>query len=149
MVPAPEVLRQVQERPHKTVEVGYYRRMARREHITQFPHCDPRVLHAPEDNCEFCNEHPLWQELRRSWGIAFTGHSYDKDGKLFVDEYGNTQQPCPAEAARGMESINGWHGNIAMTPERIKATDEFFDNIRKKYPDLDYIDDDLEIGGES
>jgi hypothetical protein len=127
--------------------------MARREHITQFPHCDPRVLHAPEDNCEFCNKHPLWQELRKAWGIAFTGHSFDKDGKLFELDHGWIQQPCPAEANRGMKSIDGWHGNICMTPERIKASDEYYDKLRKEfhemYPDEDYIDDDLEIGGES
>ncbi len=40
-----------------------------------FPHCDQRILHAPEDNCEYCNECPEWQALRKAWGIAFTGHS--------------------------------------------------------------------------
>lgn len=41
--------------------------------IEQYPHCDSRVLHAPGE-CEFCDTHPIWQELRRAWGIAFTGH---------------------------------------------------------------------------
>ncbi len=91
------------------------------DYIGQFPHCDQRVLHAPEDICEYCNERPEWQALRLAWGIAFTGHSYDKDGKLFEDEYGNITQPCPAEAARGMESINSWHGNVAMTPEATRS----------------------------
>ena len=101
------------------------------DHIHQFPHCDQRVLHAPEDNCEYCNKHPEWQALRVAWGIAFTGHSYDKDGKLHVDEYNHVTLPCPAEAARGMKSLNSWHGNIAMTPEASKAMDEYFENLRK------------------
>lgn len=40
-----------------------------------FPHCDSRILHAPEDDCEYCNRHPEWQRLREAWGIAFTGHA--------------------------------------------------------------------------
>lgn len=41
--------------------------------ISTFPHCDQRILHKPGE-CEFCDEHPDWQELRKAWGIAFTGH---------------------------------------------------------------------------
>ena len=41
--------------------------------IAQFPHCDQRILHAPGE-CNYRDGQPLWQELRRSWGIAFTGH---------------------------------------------------------------------------
>ena len=112
--------------------------------IQQFPHCDQRVLHAPEDNCEFCNKHPEWQELRKAWGIAFTGHSYDKDHKLFVDEYGNVTLPCPAEANRGIDSVNSWHGNVAFTPEVAEAQDKFFkdlnDDLRKKFPDVNWED---------
>jgi hypothetical protein len=69
--------------------------------------------------------------LRLAWGIAFTGHSYDKNGKLHVDEYERVTLPCPAEAARGMKSLNSWHGNIAMTPEASKAMDEYFENLHK------------------
>jgi hypothetical protein len=43
--------------------------------LGQFPHCDQRILHGPVDGCEFCDAHPEWQELRRAWGIAFTGHA--------------------------------------------------------------------------
>ncbi len=93
--------------------------------ITQTPHCDARVLHAPNE-CRYCDKHPEWQELRKIWGIAFTGHSYDKNGKPAKDEYGDILQPCPAEADRGMESINGWGGNVAMTPEVEKQRDEEF-----------------------
>lgn len=102
-----------------------------REHIQQFPHCDQRILHAPGE-CEFCDAHPEWQELRESWGIAFTGHSYDKDGKLFVDEYGNVQQACPAEANRGMKSINSWGGNLAETTETKIAREKYFENLGRK-----------------
>jgi hypothetical protein len=126
------------------------------KHIQQFPHCDPRVLHAPEDNCQWCNMHPEWQELRKMWGIAFTGHSFDKHGKPFEDQYGNTQLPCPAEANRGMRSINSWGGNIAFTPEVEKATDEAFDKFRRefkehfheRYPDIEIDFDWEETGGE-
>lgn len=63
------------------------------------PHCDQRVLHAPGE-CEYCDDRPDWQQLRHLWMINFTGHH----------EIG--KQPCPAEAARGMASINSWGGNI-------------------------------------
>jgi hypothetical protein len=110
------------------------------KHIQQFPHCDPRILHDPKDNCQFCNEHEDWQELRKYWGIAFTGHSYDKDGKLTMDEYGNFTLPCPAEFTRGMESINGWHGNVAFTPEVKEASerelDKINDTVKKFYDNL-------------
>lgn len=108
----------------------------------QPPHCDQRVLHAPEDNCEFCNMHPEWQELRRMWGIAFTGHSFDNKGVPHVDEYGNMTLPCPAEYNRGMASVNGWHGNVAHTPEVAKAQEKFFDDLheslRKGFPEGDW-----------
>lgn len=88
--------------------------------IPQFPHCDSRVLHAPGE-CEYCDKHPEWQELRNMWNIAFTGHSYDKNGKpAITDEYRGPVQPCPAEAARGMESVNSWQGNIPMNSGDLK-----------------------------
>lgn len=111
------------------------------EHIEQFPHCDPRVLHAPEDNCEFCNAHEEWQELRQYWGIAFTGHSYDSKGQPFVDEHGNVTMPCPAEYNRGMTSVNGWHGNVAFTPEVKEAfergMEELNRSIKEQFPDAE------------
>jgi hypothetical protein len=64
----------------------------------QFPHCDQRILHAPGE-CEFCDCHPDWQELRQFWGIAYTG--YEPEEK---------ELPCPAEYARG-EAVNYWPGN--------------------------------------
>lgn len=69
--------------------------------IGQFPHCDQRILHAPSE-CEFCDKHAEWQELRAAWGIAFTG--YEPEG---------TELPDPATHARG-DTINRWHGNVAL-----------------------------------
>lgn len=66
----------------------------------QFPHCDPRILHAPNE-CEFCDMHPDWQELRIIWSIAFTG--YEPEEK---------ELPCPADYARG-DNHKLWHGNVA------------------------------------
>ena len=73
-----------------------------REYIDQFPHCDQRVLHAPGE-CEFCDDRPQWQALRLAWGIAFTGWEPDA-GEL----------PDPATNARGLKSLNAWHGNVAQ-----------------------------------
>lgn len=74
-----------------------------RSHIGQFPHCDPRVLHAPGE-CEFCDKHPIWQALRLAWGIAFTG--FEPDDK---------ELPDPATHARGA-SVNLWGGNRPSKP---------------------------------
>jgi hypothetical protein len=68
------------------------------ETIKQFPHCDARVLHA-KGECEYCDRHPDWQELREVWKINFTGQ---KDPSKAL---------CPAEKARGLDSINKWGGN--------------------------------------
>jgi hypothetical protein len=69
-----------------------------------FPHCDPRILHAPGE-CKHCDELPEWQHLRVMWGIAFTG--YTPEG---------TELPCPADYARG-DTHKLWSGNQAK-PER-------------------------------
>lgn len=69
--------------------------------IHQFPHCDPRILHAYGE-CQYCDMHPEWQELRLTWGIAFTG--YEPEGK---------ELPCPADHARG-DKHTLWPGNQSM-----------------------------------
>jgi hypothetical protein len=88
------------------------------KYITQTPHCDGKVLHAPEDNCDYCNAHPEWQELRQMWGIAFTGHSEDTV-KAFdfqtQKEYDKKLIPCPSEWDRPLDVINKWPRN---TPKR-------------------------------
>lgn len=71
--------------------------------ISQFPHCDPRILHAPNE-CEYCDMHSDWQELRLAWHISFTGYSPE-----------GTELPCPADAARG-DGHKSWGGNIAKAP---------------------------------
>lgn len=72
-----------------------------------FPHCDARVLHAPGE-CKFCDESGL-QDVRRAWGIAFSGH------KPEVDEYGRLEMTCPADLARPAGSSSDyrqWGGNV-------------------------------------
>lgn len=66
----------------------------------RFPHCDARVLHEPK-NCEFCDMFPELQQERIKNNINFTG------------EGNPNKKPCPAEAARGLKSINSWYGNVA------------------------------------
>lgn len=67
--------------------------------LGQFPHCDPKVLHAPGE-CQHCDKHPEWQALRQIWAIAFTGYDAQQ-GEL----------PCPAENARGRANCQAWGGN--------------------------------------
>jgi hypothetical protein len=67
--------------------------------IKQFPHCDAKVLHAPGE-CRHCDTHPEWQQLRQTWGIAFTGYEPDAG-----------EQPCPATVGRPIDIINQWPGN--------------------------------------
>lgn len=69
--------------------------------IGSFPHCDQRILHAPGE-CEYCDAHPEWQELREAWGIAYTG--YQPEGK---------ELPCPADNARPGGLCEQWTGNKA------------------------------------
>lgn len=47
--------------------------------MPRFPHCDQRILHSPGE-CEFCDMNPEWQQLRKAWGIAFTGHVPASEG---------------------------------------------------------------------
>lgn len=65
----------------------------------RFPHCDPRVLHAPYE-CEICDEYAsAAQNARINRGINFTGHT-DADKTL-----------CPADIARGFGNADKWYGN--------------------------------------
>ncbi len=75
--------------------------------IPRFPHCDPRVLHAPGE-CVYCDAHPSWQALRKTWGVRFTGHT--DGGEL----------PCPADLARGLAGAHSWPGN---RPHPLGATE--------------------------
>jgi hypothetical protein len=74
------------------------------EVIQQFPHCDQRILHAPTE-CQFCDKHPEWQQLRACWGIAFTGYEPE-----------NEELPCPADYAR-RDAHQLWIGNQAKNDQ--------------------------------
>lgn len=76
--------------------------------ISQFPHCDQRVLHAPGE-CEYCDRHPEWQELRKYWGIAFTGKTPELKGQQQME------LPCPADFNRGSAHTH-WGGNVPRPP---------------------------------
>ena len=105
-----ELIKRAQAFQKEADEKGYGRQ-PQRSAIPQFPHCDTKVLHAPGE-CEFCDTHPDWQELREVWGIRFTGHS--EPGKV----------PCPAERERDIDTINRWGGNrttVHLIPEEPDA----------------------------
>jgi len=78
-----------------------------------YPHCDSNVLHAPKE-CVYCDEHPGDQIFRALSGVNFTGH-YDEEKQL-----------CPSERVRPLETIEKWHGNIAMTPQQQAIDDEYW-----------------------
>ena len=63
------------------------------------PHCDAAILHAPGE-CSYCDMYPEWQELRRLWGVAFTGHHPQ-----------GWEVACPSDQRRpgGVNQI--WPGN--------------------------------------
>lgn len=84
------------------------------DHPVQPPHCDPRVLHA-KGACRFCDDdkHDRWRKYRTEKKILFTGE---------LPREGWTM--CPAEAARGLDSINRWPGN--------EPADAFYDAARAK-----------------
>lgn len=95
--------------------------------VVQFPHCDARILHAPTE-CQFCDAHPDWQDLRIAWGIAFTG--YEPEDK---------ELPDPATFARG-DTINKWGGNVAWPKTSVTSGHELiarpFDKDRDVAPPI-------------
>lgn len=64
------------------------------------PHCDARVLHAP-NKCRYCDHYKEWQQAREVWGINFTGE--EDPEKL----------PCPSTTERPLSKIEEWPGNRA------------------------------------
>lgn len=69
------------------------------------PHCDQAVLHAPGE-CRYCDAQPLWQDLRKLWGIAFTGHQPT-----------DQQIACPSDFRRGLGAAGRhWPGNRIEPP---------------------------------
>ena len=78
-----------------------------------FPHCDPRVLHAPGE-CKYCDEYPEAQQKRVDEGIAFTGQSVnvvDQLADVLDDGKPKPTKPCPADEARGLGRAHRWGGN--------------------------------------
>jgi len=75
-------------------------------HLGAFPHCDDKVLHAP-DECRYCAmaEYAALHELRRRFGIAYSGRPAQ-----------GGQSSCPSEAFRPAELIERWPGNRAAPP---------------------------------
>jgi hypothetical protein len=96
--------------------------------IQQFPHCDSRILHAPTE-CNYCDRHPDWQELRQAWGINFTGHN------LEANEYGTPFLPCPSEVARPLSNINQWDGNVPFKGDQINTKSSVFPPNAKVFHD--------------
>lgn len=84
----------------------------------RYPHCDARILHAPGE-CRFCDLHPDWQELRKVWMVAFTGHAPS------THAHAGTQVPCPADYNRPPLAPNDhrhWRGNVATTAEPVNES---------------------------
>lgn len=75
------------------------------------PHCDPRVLHAPEA-CEYCRRATELQEERVRLDISNTGCS-------------NRKYVCPADLARPVGQPGAhdrWGGNVAVPDHEYAAT---------------------------
>lgn len=81
------------------------------DYAAPYPHCDPRVLHAPGE-CVFCDHYPDEQRERLEGGISFTGHG-----------------PDPATAFRPLETINLWGGNRPTTQEQLEAEDKAYEEF--------------------
>lgn len=85
-----------------------------------FPHCDPRVLHAP-GQCRICDEYaPKAQKDRVRRMINFTGEST------------RGLQPCPSDQARGVGGAHVWHGNTPKKPP-IRAAEPPAGFTRRRY----------------
>jgi hypothetical protein len=72
------------------------------------PHCDAAILHAPGE-CQYCDEHPDWQQLRQLWGICYTGHApvIITEGSGFSYEL----IACPSDIRRPGSVARHWPGN--------------------------------------
>ena len=68
--------------------------------IGRMPHCDARILHAP-DSCHHCNLYPELQQYRIAAEINFTGES------------DLNKAPCPSLWTRTAEQRDLWPGNRA------------------------------------
>lgn len=80
-----------------------------------YPHCDFRVLHAP-GTCDFCDEHPDWQEERVQKMIAFTNQKFPFDRRV--------EHPCPSTLYREPDKINAWVGNRPFIGRKFEQDDD-------------------------
>jgi len=93
----------------------------------RYPHCDARIVHKP-GACVVCDEHAsMLQEIRRIWGINFTGEH------VIETENGTPMLPCPAEVARPLDVINRWSGNTAKTQEMLDNAEKMFKSLADKF----------------
>lgn len=66
--------------------------------VTQMPHCDSAILHAP-GVCKYCDKYASWQEYRELSGINYTGESDP------------AKAPCPSTYFRPGALRDEWPGN--------------------------------------
>lgn len=64
------------------------------------PHCDPRILHAP-DECDYCASAVNLQEERRRLDVCNSGRT-------------DRKWPCPVEKARSLVGAHKWQGNAPV-----------------------------------
>lgn len=86
-----------------------------------FPHCDQRVLHAP-GACEHCDHYPHYQELRKAWGINFTGIALEHE----ANDPKSKLLPCPSDFNRGLGGAHVWGGNRPKPKEPTINKEAFF-----------------------
>ena len=75
-------------------------------HLPRPPHCDARLLHAPEDDCDFCDGATELQVERERLNISNSGRQ-------------NRKWPCPADQARSKAQYHAWPGNRAKTYAKL------------------------------
>lgn len=77
----------------------------------QYPHCEARILHAPGE-CKYCDQHSDWQQLRVTWGIAFSGHEPTEEQPI--------ADPADLAVMKGERGdYNQWHGNRAYYSDGV------------------------------
>lgn len=92
--------------------------------ISQAPHCDALVLHAP-GICKSCDKYPDRQNARIARRVAFTG-----------EEHHPTKSLCPSEYFRSAEVVHKWKGNrpVAELDEDVVVVEaiDIDDNVENK-----------------
>lgn len=97
-------------------------------------HCDNRVLHGPGE-CEYCDKYPEAQQQRMDLGVLFTGEIGPGQ-----EQYGVGYYPCPAEHARGTESLYAWGGNQPHGEGVTDAQIEHYAEIERPVSQMFYGD---------